>query len=51
MRHVYFRGIFACVWVGAGIVSGFALYYLMGAAFLYSAYDLWKKEKNGKGDD
>ena len=55
MRHVYIRGILGLVWLAAaiaGIMSGrvetAALYTVLGAVFLYSAYAHWKK--NGKGD-
>ena len=55
MRHVTIRGILALIWLAAAIVSGVSgnlewvgLYVLMGAAFGYSAYATWKKEKNGK---
>ena len=57
MRHVYIRGILALIFLASAIVSGVsgslemtALYVIMGALFLYSAYSTWKKEKNGKGD-
>ena len=52
MRHVYIRGILALIWLAAAVVSGVSgnlkwvgLYVLMGAAFGYSAYASWKKEK------
>lgn len=55
MRHVYIRGILALIWLAAAAVSGVSgnlewtgLYILMGAAFGYSAYASWKKEKNDK---
>mgnify|MGYP007060824686 FL=1 len=55
MRHVTIRGILALIWLAAAVVSGVSgnlawagLYVLMGAAFGYSAYATWKKEKNGK---
>ncbi len=55
MRHVYFRGILALIWLAAAIVSGVSgnmgmatLYVLLGGAFGNSAYASWKKEKNGK---
>ena len=55
MRHVTIRGILALIWLAAAIVCGVSgnlewagLYVLMGAAFGYSAYATWKKEKNGK---
>ena len=57
MRHVYIRGILALIWLVAAIVSGLSgnlewagLYVLMGAAFGYSAWASWKKEKNNKGE-
>ena len=57
MRHVYIRGILALIWLVAAVVSGLSgnlewagLYILMGAAFGYSAYTSWKKEKNNKGE-
>jgi len=55
MRHVYIRGILALIWLSAAAVSGLSgnlewtgLYVLMGAAFGYSAWASWKKEKNDK---
>ncbi len=57
MRHVYIRGILALIWLVAAIVSGASgnlewagLYVLMGAAFGYSAWASWKREKNNKGE-
>ena len=57
MRHAYIRGILALIWLAAAAVSGVSgnlewagLYVLMGAAFGYSAYTSWKKEKNNKGE-
>ena len=57
MRHAYIRGILALIWLVAAVVSGLSgnlewagLYVLMGAAFGYSAYASWKKEKNNKGE-
>ena len=57
MRHVVIRGILALIWLAAAAVSGLSgnlewagLYLLMGAAFGYSAYAPWKKEKNGQGE-
>lgn len=49
MYHVYIRGILAVVWFAAAIISGSALYVIMGCAFLYSTYATWKKEKDDKG--
>ena len=57
MRHVYIRGILALIWLAAAVVSGLSgnlewagLYVLMGAAFGYSAWASWKREKNNKGE-
>ena len=57
MRHVYIRGILGLIWLAAAVVSGISgnlewagLYVLMGAAFGYSAWASWKKEKNNKGE-
>lgn len=53
MRHFYFRLIFGIVWLVAAIVSvaganiSFAiLYVVLGIVFLWSAYSIWKKEKD-----
>lgn len=53
MRHVYIRGILGLIWSVAailGIVRGsmeMALFYaLLGGLCLYSAYTVWKKEKD-----
>ncbi|MBP3486765.1 MAG: hypothetical protein J6K53_00045 [Roseburia sp.] len=55
MRHCYIRGILAVVWIaiaavyavrGEFVLAG--LDAVIGASFIYSAYDAWKK--NGKGD-
>lgn len=50
MRHAFIRGIIALIWVAAAIVSGGALYIILGGVFLYSAYATWKKDKDNKGD-
>ena len=57
MRHVYIRGILALIWIAVGIVSvisgalGMALLYvIIGSIFLFSAYSVWKKESDTKGD-
>ncbi len=56
MRHFYFRLVFGVVWLIAAVVSGIganipftALYVVLGILFLYSAYNIWKKEKNNRG--
>ncbi len=53
MRHFYFRLILGIVWLAAAAVStvnaniSFAvLYALLGIVFLWSAYSIWKKEKD-----
>lgn len=57
MRHVYIRGIISLIWLVAAIVSGMSgnfemtvLYVILGGAFLYSAYSIWKKEKDKGGE-
>ncbi len=56
MRHFYIRLVIGVVWLIAAVVSGvtanipFAVVYVvLGIAFLYSAYTIWKKEKNKRG--
>ena len=51
MRHVWIRMILALVWLAAAIVSGGALYVVLGLVFLVSGYSVWKREKKGKGED
>lgn len=55
MRHLYFRLILGIVFIGCMIYSfvttntPFALLYLcLGGAFLFSAYSLWKKNKDNR---
>ena len=55
MRHFYFRLLLGLVFVGCmlySFVTGntpFALMYLvLGGAFLFSSYSLWKKNKDGE---
>ena len=57
MRHFYFRLIFGIVWLAAAVVSvakaniSFAVLYVVpGIAFLWSAYSIWKKEKDKDND-
>lgn len=57
MRHVYIRGIISLIWLVAAIVSGMSgnfemtvLYVILGGAFLYSAYSIWKKKKDKGGE-
>ena len=51
MRHIWIRSILALVWLAAAIVSGGALYVVLGLVFLVSAYSSWRQEKKGKGDE
>ena len=53
MRHFYFRLILGIVWLAAELVSAVkanlsvaALYASLGIVFLWSAYSIWKKEKD-----
>lgn len=55
MRHFYFRLILGIVFIVCMIYSFvtmnvlFALLYVfLGGVFLYSAYSIWKKEKNNR---
>ena len=61
MRHFYFRLILGIVFIGCMIFSfvifsfvtmniPFALLYIfLGGSFLYSAYSIWKKNKENRG--
>lgn len=55
MRHYYFRLILGIVWLAVAVFSAVraniffaALYVVLGIVFLWSAYSIWKKEKNDK---
>ncbi len=55
MRHIYIRRSLGLIWLVAAIVCGISgnilmmgLYLGLAGAFLYSAYTIWKKEKDGK---
>lgn len=55
MRHFYFRIILGLVFIGCAIYSlatanfPFALLYVaLGGVFLYSAYTIWKKNKDNR---
>ena len=57
MRHIYIRGSLGLIWLAAAIVCGISgnfpmmgLYLVLAVAFLYSAYTVWKKEKNKGGE-
>ena len=47
---VWIRGILALVWLAAAIVSGGALYVILGMIFLVSAFSAWRQDKDGKGE-
>lgn len=56
MRHFYFRLVLGIVWLIAAVVSGVSanipfavLYVALGIMFLYSAFSIWKKEKDKRG--
>jgi len=56
MRHFYFRFILGVVFAICAVYSittantSFALLYVvLGVAFLYSAYTIWKKNKDNRG--
>lgn len=56
MRHFYFRFILGLLFIGCAIYSftttniPFALLYLvLGGVLLYSAYTIWKKNKDNRG--
>lgn len=56
MRHVYIRGLLGVIWLAAAVVSGISgsiemavLYVILGGVFLYSAYTIWKQEKDNQG--
>ncbi len=58
MRHVYFRGILAVIWLAAAIISGISgnvamavFYIILGGVFLYSAYRAREREKSSRGDE
>ncbi len=54
MRHFYFRLIFGIIWLVVAVfsatvglnISFAALYVVLGIIFLWSAYSIWKKEKD-----
>ena len=56
MRHIYFRGFIALLWLAAAAVALMGgsletgiLYIALALVFAGSAYSAWKKEK-GRGD-
>ncbi len=56
MRHVYIRGIMGLIWLAVAVISGISgsletagLYVILSGVFLYSAYAVWKKERDTKG--
>lgn len=55
MRHFYFRLLLGIVFIGCMIFSLVTmnipfviLYLVLGGAFLFSAYSLWKKDKDNR---
>lgn len=56
MRHFYFRLILGVIFIICAVYSfitaniPFALMYVvLGGVFLYSAYTIWKKNKDNRG--
>ncbi len=47
MKHVYFRIAMTLLWVAVGVISMNPLFLIVGAVFGWSAYDLWKKTRDG----
>ena len=47
MKHVYFRIAMTLLWVTVGAISMNPLFLIVGAVFGWSAYDLWKKNRDG----
>lgn len=47
MKHVYFRIAMTLLWVVVGVISMNPLFLIVGAVFGWSAYDLWKKNRDG----
>lgn len=56
MFHAAIRTLIAVMWLAAAFVSGVLgnnitlaiIYIVLGCAFAYSAYIMWKKEKSRK---
>lgn len=56
MRHVYIRSILALVWLAAAIYSAVSgnivwvlFYVIIGGTCSFSAYRMWKKERDDRG--
>lgn len=47
MKHVYCRIAMTLLWVVVGVISMNPLFLIVGAVFGWSAYDLWKKNRDG----
>ena len=47
MKHVYFRIAMTLLWVVVGVINMNPLFLIVGAVFGWSAYDLWKKTRDG----
>ncbi len=55
MRHFIIRLIFGIVWIAAAVICDVqanfwfaAIYAVLGIVFLFSAYSIWKKEKENR---
>ena len=55
MRHIYIRGMIGLIWLITAIICSVSgsfqmtvLYLILAGAFLYSAYAVWKKEKDNR---
>lgn len=55
MRHFYIRLVLGVIWLNVAFVSAVsgnllfaALYAILGSAFLYSAYSIWKKNNDNR---
>ena len=49
-RHMYVRSVLGVILVAVGLISLNPLFLLVGAAFLYSAFTIWKKEQDDRND-
>lgn len=56
MRHFYFRLVLGIVFLICMVysfitvnISFVVMYLILGGAFVFSAYSIWKKEKNNRG--
>lgn len=56
MRHIYIRAILGFIWLAAAIFSSVSgslemafLYLILCEVFFYSAYGMWKKNRDNEG--